>query len=533
MSMHDVPGYLSENRTIMTFRSVMVMFTCCACVPGMAQLTLLDPGFGQGGIAHFPIGQAGGDRGEDVVLAPDGGIFIAGTRGFQSGSMAAVKLLPTGDPDPAFSGDGIASAPMGQYGEARAVALQPDGKVLIGGSAYYDVTFDDLAMARFTAAGVLDTGFSGNGRLNIPSSGSLDLIRALTVDADGRILAAGKYDGGTTDMMCLRVQPNGELDPAFASGGIFSTTEHTGEVCESMMLRDDGKIVLGGGWRVILPDADLALFQLDDEGAPDPGFGTDGLFRPSEPGSTSTAISTIGLEDGRVLFLAKRYQPGGLGQDAFVGRVMENGGWDLTYGTGGRFLMAVGAPYVGTVRDMVLLSDDKALVSWDLLDTSNNTTSIMVMRVMPDGGYDSAFGTGGRFIMPCPDLGCSVEALAVGADDRVVAVGSQITPSGQEVMVMRWLPELVPESIKEERAGTFTVYPVPSADAITIANNTPVPRDARFDLMDASGRIAAELTPERAGNTRFVLPQDVRNGIYALRMTSATGYHTARVIVQR
>lgn len=515
----------------MALRSHVVLTTLACSVGAMAQTTLLDPGFGQGGITHFAVGQAGGDRGEDVVLGPDGRIHIAATRGFQSGSMAAVRLLPDGTLDPSFSADGIASAPMGQYGEARAIALQSDGRVLIGGSAYFDVTFNDLAIARFTTSGALDTTFSGNGRLNIPANGSLDLVRAITALPDGRIQVGGKFDGGTTDMMSLRLLANGDMDPTFGADGIFATTLHTGEVGESMLVRDDGRVLLGGGWRTLLPDADLALFQVDDNGTPDDSFGTSGLFRPSEPGSTSTAITLIGLPDGRTLFLAKRYWPGGQDQDGFVGRVSADGEWDATYGTGGRTLLDVGPPYVGTVRDMVLLSNNKSLVTWDLLDTSNNTTSLMVMRLMPDGGYDASFGTDGKVVIPCPDLGCSVEALAVGADDRVVAVGSQNTPSGQEVMVMKWLENLVPAGVEETRKDAFHVYPVPCRDVITIADDVALEQGAHLQLIDAGGRTVIELT--RTCGRQYLIPAEVRNGVYALRVIGPSQAMTCRIVVQR
>ena len=515
----------------MALRSHVVLPALLVVVPSVAQTTLLDPGFGEGGITHFAVGQAGGDRGEDVVIGADGKIQIAATRGFQSGSMAAVRLLPDGTLDPSFSADGIASAPMGQYGEARAIALQPDGRVIIGGSAYYDVTFDDLALARFTSGGALDTTFSGNGRLNIPASGSLDLVRAITVLPDGRIQVGGKFDGGTTDMMSLRLLANGDLDPSFAGDGIFSTTLHTGEVSESMLVRDDGRVVLGGGWRVLLPDADMALFQVDEDGTPDAGFGTNGLFRPSEPGSASTAITLIGMPDGGTLFLAKRYWPGGQDQDGFVGRVTAAGEWDPTYGIGGRAILDVGPPYVGTVRDMVLLSNNKSVVSWDLLDTSNNTLSLMVMRLMPDGAFDATFGNDGKVVIPCPDLGCSVEALAVGAEDRVVAVGSQNTPSGQEVMVMKWLQELVPAGVEEERSVTFRVYPVPCRDVITIADDAALPQGARYQLIDAGGSAVTEL--QHTSGRRLMIPSEVRNGVYALRVIGSTQTLTCRIVVQR
>src|SRR5207249_351544 len=99
---------------------------------------------------------------------------------------------------------------------ATAVALQPDGKIVVAGYAAVAAGNYDIAVARLSRAdGSLDKSFSGDGLLTIDYSGTTDKASAVKVQNTGRILVAGTTQSATTglDFTLTQIDPsNGSLD---------------------------------------------------------------------------------------------------------------------------------------------------------------------------------------------------------------------------------------------------------------------------------------------------------------------------------
>ena len=127
----------------------------------------LDPSFSGDGIVITDL--LGSDYGEDVAAGPGGTVVVAGTRNSYGDNpdFAVVRYLSDGSLDRSFDGDGIAITPFtGDGTYAAALAIQDDGKILVTGTsgAYGDTS---LTVVRYTAAGALDTTFSGDGILTV------------------------------------------------------------------------------------------------------------------------------------------------------------------------------------------------------------------------------------------------------------------------------------------------------------------------------------------------------------------------------
>lgn len=497
-----------------------------------AQLTLLDPSFGTGGMVQLDVSGLGGDLADDVVIMPDGRILVSGMRNGTTEAMIALRLMENGTLDTGFGQAGVATVNFGGDSEARAIALQSDGSIVLGGNAEYPGVFDDLAFARLTPNGQLDPTFSGDGKRVFTGPGASDAIRTLSIAPDGRIVGSGNYEGTQPDMVAVVLTADGEPDAAFAADGIFATTDHTGELAQTHVLRSDGRLVLCGALRMIYPDADMAMLQLAADGSPDPGFGVDGLFRPEEAGSVSMVAAAIGLEDGRILIAGRRFLPGSGLEEVFTGRVTADGAWDLGYGSGGRSFLGLGQGNTGYVRDMVLLPDGKALVAVDVL--ADSVPGVMALRVLPDGGLDETFGNAGRVLMPCPGDGCGARALALDAQGRVVMAGTYSTASGTHILLMRWLAEA--SSVGQSALGgvrPFTVYPVPTSGEVRLVRTSVGASPQGAALVDATGRTTHVFHQGELRNEVLMIPASVAEGTYVLRLITADGTVGVPVILRR
>lgn len=140
---------------------------------------------------------------------------------------AAVPVVP-GDLDTSFSGNGMVTTDFDvKRDEANAVAIQPDGKIVVAGRTAEPASLSnpDFALARYHANGTLDTSFSGDGKLTT-DFGVNSSARAVALQPDGKIVAAGGTESvldDPDDFALARYLPNGSLDPTFSGDGLVTT----------------------------------------------------------------------------------------------------------------------------------------------------------------------------------------------------------------------------------------------------------------------------------------------------------------------
>jgi uncharacterized delta-60 repeat protein len=201
-----------------------------------------DPAFGGGGgKSHGDFGSgSAGDRADAIALQPDGKVLVAGTKRVAGGGidMAVARLLdPSGSFDPSFGTGGVATVDIGSLDVASGVAVQPDGKIVVAGTGGNKFT-----VVRLLANGQLDDSFAGDGKAVIDFGGSSGAT-SLVLQTDGKIVAAGGAGG---DAVVARLQPNGSLDTSFGSQGKATIDFGASEAARSIALAPDGSIVIAG-----------------------------------------------------------------------------------------------------------------------------------------------------------------------------------------------------------------------------------------------------------------------------------------------
>ena len=197
-----------------------------------------------------------------MEILPDGRVIAVGVGDAENFTL--MRLTPEGLLDTTFGTNGSTQIDFTlMEDESLALAVLPDGRILVGGAADRDT-----AVARFSADGVLDRNFGIQGRVFVDA---VDEIRKIVPLADGRFLAGnGKR--------VVRFLADGELDPSFGTDSQFSTFEIRspfGDGHTDMGVLSDGRIVLSG----VRGDG-IALAKLTPEGVLDLSFGTDGVALP-------------------------------------------------------------------------------------------------------------------------------------------------------------------------------------------------------------------------------------------------------------
>jgi uncharacterized delta-60 repeat protein len=353
----------------------------------------------------FAIG-AGFNSGElAIALQPDGGILVGGGFTEFDGNPAnyLVRLNADGSIDTGFD------IGTGFNGGVLSIALQPDGKILVGGQF---TSFDGNAanrLVRLNADGSIDTGFGiGDG-----FSGT---VRSIALQPDGRILVGGSFntfDGNYSGSSLARLNADGSIDTGFDIGTGFS-----GGVL-SIVLQPDGGILVGGGFNSFDDDySNNRLVRLNADGSIDTGFDIGTGF--------NNLVYSIALQpDGGILTGGFFTQFDGNAANRLV-RLNADGSLDESFD--------IGTGFSGGVLSIVLQPDGKILVGGSFNSFDDDSAKSPV-RLNPDGSLDTGFDIGAGF----NDL---VILIVLQADGKILVGGDFNSFDGNPANCLARLIEL-------------------------------------------------------------------------------------------
>ncbi len=209
----------------------------------------LDTSFGSSGVAITAISNRQ-DQATAVALQADGKVVVAGAA--YNGSIsyfALVRYNTDGSLDASFDGDGIVTTVIcSRQNNAYAVDLQADGRIVAVGIASDSGSLSVAALTRYNTDGSLDTSFDTDGKVTTAIGSSWSIFRGVTLQADGKIVAAGSANTGSQDdTIVTRYNADGSLDTSFGSGGtVFNAFSSSRDWVSAVALQTNGKIVAAG-----------------------------------------------------------------------------------------------------------------------------------------------------------------------------------------------------------------------------------------------------------------------------------------------
>lgn len=395
--------------------------------PGVLAVEDLDQSFGVGGLARHSFGDREFDESHAVAVQPDGKIVVAGAFGL------VARLLPSGALDPSFGDSGSVTLPFkGNSEQHSVVALQGDGKIVVAGTTRGGGTDDVFALARLHPSGAPDTAFGSGGTTTTYFQGSATL-RALAMQPDGKLVVAGQtWNGQGNRIAIARHAANGSLDPTFGSGGKLLTSYGGNfDTANSAVVQADGKLVFAGSRGVDRETMEFAITRLWPDGRRDTSFGSSGIVVTDFGTAREVALGAVAQPDGKLVVVGTDGYGGSPSGRFAIARYRPDGTLDPAFGTGGqiRTQFPGGDRDVATTIDLqpngrLIVAGGSTAVRFSEYGENESTTSWAVARYDASGRLDKSFGDGDGKLVIAENVYSEVFDTALAPDGDIIFAGS-------------------------------------------------------------------------------------------------------------
>ncbi|QMU30677.1 T9SS type A sorting domain-containing protein [Adhaeribacter radiodurans] len=311
--------------------------------------------------ASFTPGTGADGKIVTLALFPDGNIAAAGS--FTSYSdvecQNIVQVTSTGKLNTQYN------IGKGNRSKVKALLVQPDGKVLIGGNFATVTGFSRNFVARLNAGGTLDRSFN-------TGIGPNDFVNALALQTDGKVLVAGNFIAVNDDSSysyIARYNADGSFDKTFSP--------KVDAVIEAVAVQPDGKILIGGNFSKVNDQARSRIARLNADGSLDETF--------KYATGVNNAITALLVDsEGRIVIGGTFTRVNNIGRK-YLARLFSDGRLDIDFYSG------VGPD--GAVKVLVQQPDGKILFA-GLFSNFNGESKKSIARLNTDGSLDASFNTG-------------------------------------------------------------------------------------------------------------------------------------------
>lgn len=472
--------------------------------------TLLDTSF-VGAIAET-------DDVSVIALQPDGKILASGAFA-RSDSLIPdplIRLNPDGSRDPSFA---VQEGAID--GGIYALAVQPDGRIVIGGEFRNFGTVARGGIARLNANGSLDTSFNPGAGVDGSFAPG---VYTIELQENGKLCVGGNFDtfDGVDRRAIVRLNANGSLDPSFDPGNGVESTNPNFRVpwVSQIKLQPDGKLVIAGQFTSVDGLSRGNIARLDTNGFVDASF---------DPGLSTAgdiaSVEAIDLQsDGKVVIGGDFSKVNGVTRNSLA-RLNADGSLDPSFDTGGGVMDIAedGSDTPGFITQVIVQNDGRILFGGIFL-TLDQINRHGIGRVDPNGALDPTFG---------PYLGTTYRSqrgyeeidtaptLVQQPDGRIIAGATFLAPDGRTIQRITRLLErneetpsfefaLLRSSAGEENGpkelriirrghshGTFTLeYSTSGGTATAGADYTPVSSKLSFAPLEVQKSILIPILPD-------------------------------------
>ena len=506
-------------------KSHLFLFTFLICqTTVLAQPGMLDSTFGTSGtvITHL----FGTSAANALAVQNDGKIVATGyvdVLGFQD--LFVVRYFPNGMLDTTFDGGTIISDINFTDETGNAIAIQTDGKIVVGGN--FDAnTSEDFLLLRFRQNGLADSIFGIHGVVTSDfNNNSEDELHDVLVQPDDKILICGWTNGTDKDIALMRFNSSGTIDSTFGNNGRVSTDINNQlQEARAMTTQSDGKIVVAGLTQTPGSAANVALFRYNTDGSLDSSFGTNGIVISIVSNYDDFATDVVLDSDGKILI-------SGLTTDASQGiynslimRFDSTGILDNTFGIGGKVILDINA-MDNWSNSMLLQQDGKIIISGKSFQVTD--TDFLLARFNSDGSIDNTFGNNGITVTNMANDHDECLASAFQPDGSIILSGYYYDNIQQGFILARYRNDSTITAVSQAAKNQFTLYPSPARQYVHL--NMQHNLKAGVNIYDMYGALVG-LYPVFENRIDV---SSLKSGMYIIQLDEVNKNRIAKFIIAR
>jgi len=458
-------------------------------------------------------------------------------------SIAVSRLMPNGTPDNTFGNFGkvvISSSRIDQYVES--VIIQPDGKIVAAGrykslattpgsNIYYFLTI------RLNSNGTLDNSFNGTGKVLTTWGSGNCMAQSVALQTDGKIVVGGQnYTGLYNDFAFARYNSNGTPDNTFGVGGkkIIGVSMKE-DYCNEIAIQKDGRIVATGitdkaagfGYRAV------ATIRLLSNGNSDISFGNNGFVITDVGANDDAGGLSIALQsDGKIVVSGHDMNDNDLQGYFLVARYNFNGTIDASFNNGNVVLTPV--QYFDRGESVAIQTDGKIVVAGMVEDAGGFQFNSCVLRYTTAGALDNTFAGGVGYVVTNfggVDLSAQdwLTGVAIQKDGKIVASGLVQTTlfnpfyflnvryngDGAPIALMR-----SDESQEMKVKSSISVYPNPATNFINVTG-LDVAVNNKLVIKNIQGNTMREVNVN-TGSSCLINIETLPRGTYFITLFTGT-----------
>ena len=307
-----------------------------------------------------------------------------------------------------------------------AMAVQPDGKVIVAGLSHTIPTNHDFLVVRYNANGTIDTTFGASGIASVDFSNRKDSAFGLALQPNGKIVVVGSScllsnQVGGCDFAITRLKANGTRDFGFGNFGKVLTDFAGGEdVAHEVAIQPDAKIVVTGETFIGPGSYGYGLVRYNADGTLDSTFSSNGKAAYTM-GDSALAIDLAIQPDGKIVVV-------GAGDSNFRAlRVTSGGGLDRFFGTSGRVSIDFGGEY-DAANSVALQANGKIVLGGSAKLAPGASADSALVRLNPNGTLDNSFDGDGKITNSLSSATDIITDIALKSNGEVIAAVNMGSP---------------------------------------------------------------------------------------------------------
>ena len=491
----------------------------------------LDSTFGLNGMVVTSVGGFD-DRIRAIEIQPDDKIVIGGASSV-TGQLDFViaRYLIDGTLDSSFGTNGFTITNITNGTDIISdIALQNDGKIVVAGDIYNGTIYPDIAIARYNYNGNIDSNFATNGISVINLTGLNDNVRGIKIAQNGNIYVSGSAN---QNAFIISFRQDGTLNTSFNNTGILYPIQNVINGFTDITMQSNNQIIAAGGLSLPLSGADFLLMQFDSSGMPDSSFGINGVVTTDLGAMDGEGCVSMDIKNNKIVL-------GGIAginanqqdYDFALASYNLDGSVDSSFNVAGQVIT-----HISNGRD--LLSEIKIQNDGKIVATgyTGGVTDFVIVRYNIDGSLDSTFGVNGIVITDFASDFDIAYAMAIQNDYKILAGGTSVVASTYGGFALaRYFSGLNVGVIDfKKQPLPLQAYPNPVASYATLSYSLSKDENIAIILFDMQGKEIKTFIPTqkkiKGAHTEYLyFEETIKPGIYFLSIENGDRLQSVKIV---